>query len=88
MRPEPDNRDEIVLLPEASLITNGELRPAIAEIRSQSLDDLRDAMNDEANWESLFARFDCEKALSGYIAEATRPCDGDKLRRDGPAAAR
>jgi RecB family endonuclease NucS len=25
-------------------------------------------MNDEANWESLFARFDYEHALSGYIA--------------------
>ncbi len=25
-------------------------------------------MNDETNWESLFARFDYEKALSGYIA--------------------
>ena len=64
----PDNRDEIVLLPEGSRFTSGELRPTIAEIKSQSLDDLRAAMNDEANWESLFARFDYEKALSGYIA--------------------
>lgn len=64
----PDNRDEIVLLPEGGRFTSGELRPTIAEIRSQSLDDLKEKMNDSANWESLFARFDYEKALSGYIA--------------------
>jgi hypothetical protein len=44
------------------------LRPTIAEIKSQSLDNLKATMNDPANWESLFARFDHEKALSGYIA--------------------
>lgn len=33
-----------------------------------ALEDLKAAMNDETNWESLFARFDYEKALSGYIA--------------------
>ena len=64
----PDNRDEIILLPEGTRFTNGELRPTIAEIGSQSLEDLKTAMNDETNWESLFARFDYEKALSGYIA--------------------
>jgi hypothetical protein len=51
----PDNRDEVVLLPEGGRFTSGELRPTIAEIRSQSVDDLKAAMNDSANWESLFA---------------------------------
>ncbi len=64
----PDNRDEIVLLPVEARFTSGELRPTIAEISSGSLDGLKTAMNDETNWESLFARFDYEKALSGYIA--------------------
>ena len=64
----PDNRDEIVLLPEEARFTSGELRSTIAEIGSRSLDGLKTAMNDEKNWESLFARFDYEKALSGYIA--------------------
>jgi hypothetical protein len=64
----PDNRDEVVLLPEGARFTNGELRPTIAEIRSVSLDDLKNNMDDPANHESLFARFDYEKALSGYIA--------------------
>jgi len=64
----PEGRDEIVLLPEESRFTSGELRPTIAEIRSQSLDSLKTVINDQSNWESLFAHFDYEKALSGYIA--------------------
>lgn len=64
----PDDRDEVVLLPQGRRFTSGELRRTIAEIKSQSLDDLRRTMNDPANWESLFAHFDYEKALSGYIA--------------------
>jgi hypothetical protein len=64
----PDNRDEIVLLPLEARFSSGELRPTIAEISSRSLDGLKTAMNEEKNWESLFARFDYEKALSGYIA--------------------
>lgn len=65
---EPDDRDEVVLLPQGRRFTSGELRPTIAEIKSQTLDNLRKTMNDPANWESLFARFDYEQALSGYIA--------------------
>jgi hypothetical protein len=64
----PEDRDEIVSLPESIRFTSGELRPTIAEIRSRSLGELKAAMNDKANWESLIARFDYEKALSGYIA--------------------
>jgi Domain of unknown function DUF83 len=64
----PDSRDEVVFLPEGCRLTNGELRPTIAVIRSKSLPKLREVMNDPANHESLFAGFDYEKALSGYIA--------------------
>jgi hypothetical protein len=64
----PDNRDQVVHLPDGARFSSGELRPTISEIRSQTLDDLKTLMDDPANWESLFARFDYEKALSGYIA--------------------
>lgn len=64
----PDTRDEVVLLPAAARFSFGELRPTIAEVKSQSLASLRSTMNDAANWESLFAHFDYEKALSDYIA--------------------
>lgn len=58
----------VVRMPTGSQFTNGELRPTIGEIRSSSLSDLTDVMADRNNWESLFAHFDYEKALSGYIA--------------------
>ncbi len=64
----PDNRDEVVLLPEGRRFSSGELRPTIAEISSLSLDRLKTSMQDPANHESLLAHFDYEKALSGYIA--------------------
>src|SRR5206468_8133279 len=47
--------------------TTGELRPTIAEIRSQTLKKLRASMNDQANWVGLLS-FRYEKALSDYIA--------------------
>jgi hypothetical protein len=64
----PDNRDEVVLLPDGHRFSSGELRPTIAEIRSLSFEGLKAVMQDEANHESLLAHFDYEKALSGYIA--------------------
>jgi hypothetical protein len=64
----PDNRDEVVLLPDGHRFSSGELRPTIGEIRSLSFDGLKTVMQDEANHESLLAHFDYEKALSGYIA--------------------
>jgi hypothetical protein len=64
----PDDRDIIVLLPENSRFTGGELRPTISEIRSMSRPALEKVMNDRANWQSLFSHFDYERALSGYIA--------------------
>jgi hypothetical protein len=64
----PEDRDIVILLPENSRFTTGELRPTISEIRSISLKNLRIVMNESANWQSLFSHFDYEKALSGYIA--------------------
>lgn len=64
----PDDRDMVVLQPEESRFTSGELLPTIAEVKSHSFAKLKRIMNDPKNWESLFAHFDYEKALSGYIA--------------------
>jgi hypothetical protein len=64
----PDSRDDVVLLPTECRLSSGELRPTIAEIKSRSLDQLKGAMQDEANYESLLSHFDYEKALSGYVA--------------------
>ena len=64
----PDSRDHVVLLPEHRRFTRGELRNAIAQIRSVSLKDLHDAMNDRANWIGLLSHFRYEQALSDFIA--------------------
>jgi hypothetical protein len=64
----PDDRDKVVLMPKGSRFTSGELNSTIGEIKSMSLSSLKAVMADPENWESLFAHFDYEKALSGYIA--------------------
>ena len=64
----PEDRDLVVLMPQGSRLSGGELRPTISEVKSISYKKLLSAMNDSANWQSLFAHFDYEKALSGYIA--------------------
>jgi len=64
----PDSRDQVVLLPDGLRFTAGELRPTIAEIRSISIKDVRDAMNDRTNWIGLLSHFPYEKALSDFIA--------------------
>jgi hypothetical protein len=64
----PEDRDTIVSLPEGSRFTLGELRPTLSEIRSVALDQLKEAMNNQANWITLGSRFDYESTLSGYIA--------------------
>jgi hypothetical protein len=64
----PESRELVVALPPAARFTMGELRPAIAPIRSVSLEGLKAAMNDQSNWVALWAHFDYERALSGYIA--------------------
>lgn len=64
----PDDREMVVALPETTRFTSYELRPTLAEIKSVSLDDLKNAMNDRSNWVGLWGHFDYERALSGYIA--------------------
>jgi Endonuclease NucS len=64
----PEDRDLVVALPEGARFTSGELRPTVAEIRSQSLKQLRASMNEATNWVGLLAHFKYEKALSDYIA--------------------
>ncbi len=64
----PDDRDLVVLLPEGTRFSAGELRPTIAEIRSVSLAALRRVMNDATNWIGLLSHFTYERALSEYIA--------------------
>lgn len=63
-----DNRDTIIALPEGYRFTQGELRPTLSEIRSISLDKLKEVMSDPYNWVSLSSHFDYERSLSGYIA--------------------
>jgi RecB family endonuclease NucS len=45
-----------------------ELRRTIAEIKSLTLKQLKDAMNDDMNWVGLMAHFHHERALADYIA--------------------
>jgi RecB family endonuclease NucS len=55
-----------VALPERARLTQGELRPTVAEVRSRRLDSLRRVMKDPSNWVSL-SEFPYERALSDYI---------------------
>jgi len=64
----PESRDWVVALPPHARFTMGELRPTISEIRSISFSELKAVMNDPLNWLELWAHFDYERSLSGYIA--------------------
>ena len=46
----PDNYDAIIQLPEDKTFNSGELRPAVARIRSLTVEELRVVMNDQKNW--------------------------------------
>ena len=63
----PADRDLIVSLPEGHRLLVGERLPTIAEIRSQTLENVQAAMNDKANWVGLL-HFKYERALADYIA--------------------
>jgi hypothetical protein len=58
----------IVALPEGARLAVSELLPTIAEIKSLTLEQLRAAMNDPANWVGLLAHFKHERALADYMA--------------------
>ena len=57
----PIDRDLIVSLPEGSRFAVNELLPTITEIKSRTLDQLRDAMNNPENWVGLLAHFKYER---------------------------
>lgn len=64
----PESQDLVVQLPPGTTLSNGELRPTVSRVQSQTLDAVRAAMNDSANWMNLLGSFNYEKALSDYIA--------------------
>jgi Endonuclease NucS len=64
----PESREWVIALPEHARFTPGEVRPTISKIQSISLDELQAVMNDPMNWVELWAHFDYERSLSGYIA--------------------
>jgi hypothetical protein len=64
----PDDRDLVVVLPEGSRFNSGERRLTLSEIKSITLDTLRQSMNDPANWVNLLGHFAYERALSEFIA--------------------
>ena len=83
----PDGLDTVIALPTGMRFTSGELRPTISNIRSRTLLELRDVMNDQANWVGLQTQFKYEQALSDYIAvypqrleDGLTPHPNDKIR--------
>jgi hypothetical protein len=63
----PDDREMVVTLPPGVRLSPGELRPTIAEVRSQTLRQIEQAMCDPQNWTPL-VQFAYERALSEYIS--------------------
>ena len=83
----PDNEEQVVMLPSAFRLTGAQLRTTLSVINSPSLADLRRILADPTNWISLWANFDYERALSGYIAayphrleDGLRPYPFEKAR--------
>lgn len=64
----PESPDLVAQLPTGGTFSNGELRPTVSRIQSQTLEAVRTQMNDPANWVSLLGSFKYEKALSDYTA--------------------
>jgi hypothetical protein len=64
----PDNRDQVVLLPDGIRFTSGELRPTICEIPLNKLRRIQLVMTNPLNWVGLDTHFGYESALQGYIA--------------------
>src|SRR5438093_3420709 len=49
----PDDRKLVVALPDGARLTQGQLRPTVAELPIRKLNSLRRAMNDPSNWVGL-----------------------------------
>lgn len=64
----PEDRDQVVLLPEGGRFNANELRNTIAVVHSLSIEQLRTSMNDRVHWSGLLSTFPYERALSDYIA--------------------
>lgn len=87
LEPGPDDREMVVQLPPGRRLNSGELRPTVAKIKSQPLVNFAEAMADPANWVPLWAHFNLERSLSGYIAayphrleDGLLPYPNEKLR--------
>jgi hypothetical protein len=64
----PDDREYVVALPPGVRLSGAQLRTTLSIVRSISLAQLREILADQSNWVRLWANFDYERALSGYIA--------------------
>lgn len=76
----PESRDWVVALPEDKRFKPDELRPTISRIHSRSLEELKEVMRDDRNWVKLWADFDDERSLSGYIAAYPHRLEDGLLR--------
>ena len=64
----PDDREQVVELPPDTRLSGAQLRTTLSVVRSISLNRLKEVLGDPTNWVRLWANFDYERALSGYIA--------------------
>lgn len=64
----PDDREQVVELPLGLRLTGAQLRTTLSIVKSLSLAALQRILTDPTNWVRLWANFDYERALSGYIA--------------------
>lgn len=64
----PEDRDLVVELPVRAQFKGYELRKTIAAVKSRTLEQLREVMNDRSNWTGIAPQFRYERALSDYIA--------------------
>lgn len=68
MQAGPPNLEEVVALPKGQRLTGAQLRTTLSVVSRPSLQSLRGILSDPANWVPLWANFEFERSLSGYIA--------------------
>lgn len=83
----PKDEEQVVKLPDSLRLTGAQLRTTLSVVKSPLVDELRRILTDPANWVSLWANFEYEQVLSGYIAayphrleDGLRPYPFEKLR--------
>jgi len=83
----PEDEEQVVKLPSGFRLTGAQLRTTLSVVKSPSLADLCRILADPTNWISLWANFEYERALSGYIAayphrleDGLRPYPFEKVR--------